>query len=157
MTVLHLNGKTSHCDPFLWPNLLQGRTFYFKSIFTNLLTKFLTTELIYSKFLQTLTDKISEYRIFSRISLEILDKIWPKFYQFDLYTGHKQYLPKCTKTFSCVFQDLLFTKIKLLNFQILDIFFQFNLYEGRLIRGSTYTRVYKVVYYSECRYVLGRG
>jgi hypothetical protein len=28
------------------------------------------------------------YRIYSRISREILDKIWPKFCQFDLYAGH---------------------------------------------------------------------
>ncbi len=29
-----------------------------------------------------------EYRIYSRISREILDKIWPKFCQFDFYAGH---------------------------------------------------------------------
>ncbi len=72
------------------------------------------------------------YRIYSRISREILDKIWPKFYQFDLYTGLKKYLPKYTKTISCTFQILLFTRRKLWNFRILNtfchIFFQFDLY-----------------------------
>ncbi len=67
-------------------------------------------------------DRGQTYRIYSRISREILDKIQPKFYQFDLYPGHKKYLPKCTKTISCVFKSLLFTKIKLWTFRILDTF-----------------------------------
>ncbi len=69
-------------------------------------------------------------------------KIQPKFYQFDLFAGHKKYLPKCTKTISCVFQSLLFTKIKHWNFRILDTFCHF--FSIWLIRRSTYTRVYTV-------------
>jgi hypothetical protein len=50
------------------------------------------------------------YCIYSRISREILDKIWPKFYQFDLYACHKNYHPKCIITMSCTFKNLLLTK-----------------------------------------------
>jgi hypothetical protein len=73
-----------------------------------------------------------KYRIYSHTSREILDKIWQKFYQFDLYAGHKKYLPKCTKITLCIYQNFLLRKIKLLKFQILDTFcqfsFQFDLY-----------------------------
>ncbi len=74
------------------------------------------------------------YHTYSHVSREILDKIWTKLYQFDLYAGHKNYRPKCTITVSCTFKNLLLTKMKLLNFQILDTFCHifFNL---------TYTRV----------------
>ncbi len=60
--------------------------------------------------------------------------IWPKFYQFDLYAGHKNYRPKCTITMSCTFKNLLLTKMKLLNFWILDNF-------CTIFFNSTYTRV----------------
>ncbi len=92
------------------------------------------------------TNYKTSYRIYSRISREILDKIRPKFYLFDLYTGHKKYLSKCTKTFSGVFQDLLFTKIKFLNYQILDIF-------CHIFFNSTYTRVYTVAFLPDRRFV----
>jgi hypothetical protein len=33
-----------------------------------------------------------KYRIYSRISREILDTFWHLFFEFDLYTGHKTWL-----------------------------------------------------------------
>ncbi len=36
--------------------------------------------------------KINEYRIYLRISREILDKNWANLFQFDLYAGQKTFL-----------------------------------------------------------------
>ncbi len=85
------------------------------------------------------------YRIYSRISREILDNIWPKFCQFDLYAGHNflgqkrffiDYLSVLSlfSKFEEDFKFLIFGPFLALIFSI------------GLICGLTYTRVYTVVY-----------
>ncbi len=83
------------------------------------------------------------YRIYSRISREILDKFRPIFFQFDLYTGHK------TSPSKPHFIDFMSNsdQCKLgLASKIICNFGQFLAWKSciRLIRGSTYTRVYTV-------------
>ncbi len=83
------------------------------------------------------------HRIYSRISWEILATIWPKFYQFDLYTDQKKTSPKMYQNVFMCLRTFYSQKIKFLSLQILDIFFSI-----RLIQGSTYTRVFTVIVYS---------
>jgi hypothetical protein len=76
------------------------------------------------------------YRIYLRISQEILDKIWPKFCQFDLYAGHTFFVQK--GSFINYLSDLRFKYLGSLkttyNFEFWTIFetYFFN---------STYTRI----------------
>ncbi len=83
------------------------------------------------------------YRIYSRISREILDVFSPIFIQFDLYAGHQNCLQKSFFINSMMFIGcvICFKSIKIKsNFgHFLAIIFSI-----RLIRGSTYTRVYTV-------------
>ncbi len=97
------------------------------------------------------------YRIYSRISREILVIFWQIFLQFDLYAGHKIC---CPNTFFLAF---LCKKSLVHYFKSILIFWNFgpflaNIFSIRLIRGSTYTRVYTVisrtVELSSCRAVL---
>ncbi len=84
------------------------------------------------------------YRIYSRISREILDKIWQIFLQFDLYAGQKFGSGKHDFIhYLCVLRHSkpLKRKIKKWNF---GHFFRL-IFPIRLIRGSTYTRVYTVL------------
>ncbi len=84
-----------------------------------------------------------EFRIYSRISREILDKIWHIFLQFDLYAGPKFGLLKHNIFhYLCVLETSkpCNRKINKLNF---GHFFQL-IFPIQLIRGSTYTRVYTV-------------
>ncbi len=79
-----------------------------------------------------------KYRIYLRISREILDEIRPKFYQLDLYAGHN-FLDQ--KRFFIDYLSVLslFSKFEE-DFKILildhfwHLFFQFDLYADRLIR-----------------------
>ncbi len=75
------------------------------------------------------------YRIYSRISREILVIFWQIFFQFDLYAGHFfDYLGIIWlyRWLNMVFKNAYFGQFFGLIFSI------------RLIRGSTYTRVYTV-------------
>ncbi len=92
----------------------------------------------------------NKYRIYSRISREILDKFRSIFFQFDLYAGHKKSLLKP------LFIDFLYISHQckpVLAFKIICNFGQFWAWKSciRLIRGSTYTRVdlYASIYGSE--------
>ncbi len=85
-----------------------------------------------------------KYHIYSRISREILDKIWHIFLQFDLYAGpkfgplkHNIFPYLCVLGTSKPFNR----KIKSSHF---GHFFQL-IFPIRLIHGSTYTRVYTVI------------
>ena len=84
------------------------------------------------------------YRIYSRISREILDKIWLKFYQFDLYAGQHFWSSKYVFIhYLCVLRHYkcLDKVLKNVNFgQFFGLIFSI-----RLIRGSTYSRVYTVL------------
>ena len=73
----------------------------------------------------------TKYRIYPRISREI----WDNFSKFDLYAGHK----KLSKSiFSYKIKEVFIKVISILIILIFDtfeqIFFQFDLYAGRLIR-----------------------
>ncbi len=88
------------------------------------------------------------YRIYSRIRWEILDIFSPIFFQFDLYMCDKYNLYKslfkhCTSFIGCV---VCFKTIKI-NFNFGH--FLANIFSIRLIRGSTYTRVYTVYIYKQ--------
>jgi hypothetical protein len=80
------------------------------------------------------------YRIYSRLSREILDKFWKKYYQFDLYAGQTFLTQKyILVSFSYIIgpmqtnQSKLYVKNDILvNFW--HLFFQFDLYAGQLIR-----------------------
>jgi hypothetical protein len=85
-----------------------------------------------------------EYRIYSRISREILDEFWALFYEFDLYAGHKIVFHKL------LFSPYLGNKPSLFHLNQVNFFWNFGqflpfIFSIRLIRGSTYTRVYTVV------------
>ena len=84
------------------------------------------------------------YRIYSRISREILDNFCNIFFQFDLYAGHKNVGPKLHENrFPHVLKSLVYKYrvLKNRNFgHILD-----KKSSIRPIRGSTYTRVYTVI------------
>ncbi len=85
------------------------------------------------------------YRIFSRISREILDKIQPKFYQFDLYARGSQIIPpKMYQNFTsqmyqnyfmCVSEPSIH-KNKAWEFSNFGHFLP-HFFSIRLIRGST--------------------
>jgi hypothetical protein len=79
----------------------------------------------------------NSYRIYSRISQEILDKNKAKFYQFDLYAGQHLLLQKHIYTLNlCVLMQFKTLQQKfnyLILVKFLNIFFQFDLYAGRLI------------------------
>ncbi len=70
------------------------------------------------------------YRVYSRISREILDKIWQKFYLFDLYAGHKKVSPKMYQNHFMYVSELSIQKNKALeisNFgHFLPVFFNSN-------------------------------
>ncbi len=80
----------------------------------------------------------NSFRICSRISREILDKFWQKFYQFNLYGGQTfkvwYMLVLIIHMFydhlGCFWEDL---KIWILD-KFLDLYFQFDFCAGRLIR-----------------------
>ncbi len=77
------------------------------------------------------------YRIYLRLSREILDKIWPIFFQFHLYVGHVDQ-NMCNALFKHIRQKNSVRKI--FNFgQIL-----YQKCSLRLIRRLTYTRIYTV-------------
>ncbi len=77
-----------------------------------------------------------------------MGKIWPKFYQFDLYTGHK------IRQLNSSILDNLNSKWSIFYCTHIKIFLNFgwffkDIFWIRLIRGSTYTRVYTVVISTE--------
>ncbi len=85
----------------------------------------------------------SNYRIYLRISREILDKIWPIFLQFDLYPGHKTYRLNWTKFEWSSFKGSYFGILKLKHYEFWTIFCKY-LFISTYIRRLTYTRVYMV-------------
>jgi hypothetical protein len=97
-----------------------------------------------SKFLKFETALTTLNTATSYVSQEILDKFRPKFFQFDLYTGHKtspskpHFIDFMSISDQCKFG---------LASKIICNFGQFFAWKSciRLIRGSTYSRVYTVV------------
>ncbi len=86
---------------------------------------------------------MAEYRIYSRISREILDVFSDNFLQFDLYTGHKKWRPKSLPIIFFYFLLHIIDDLDHLEFWNFGHIFRF-IFSIRLILGSTYTRVYSV-------------